>query len=413
MRAPGCRCGRTRSSERPCSESSAVCGSDQPSRAAARLKADGAGTTVISRGVDAAREHRADAVMERIARGEHADLAAAMMQHFVGGAVERARPRPRRAANERRREAEMAPAAEHDFGGADQPARHRAQALDAVLADADDGQPARRCGSVAARSHQDETAWHASSFSAAPRKRGNWPGASPAAPASTITLSLAGRTASPAAQPVPVRVGGFGGADGLADYLVSERIDALIDATHPYANVISANAVAAARRSGVPLVALRRPPWIAVAGDRWIEVERCRAKRCGRSGKRRAASLSRSAATSWRRSRRAAALLSDPQRRSGRSAAAAAACRLRHRPRPVRRSRRPRAADRASHRRGGRQEQRRRPRPTARSPRRARSASRSSCCAGQPLPDGAAVETVEDAIAWLDHALTSAAARGV
>jgi precorrin-6A/cobalt-precorrin-6A reductase len=87
-----------------------------------------------------------------------------------------------------------------------------------------------------------------------------------------ITLSLAGRTAWPAAQPVPVRVGGFGGPDGLAKYLVGERIDALIDATHPYANVISANAVAAARRSGVPSIALRRPPWIAVPGDRWIEV---------------------------------------------------------------------------------------------------------------------------------------------
>src|SRR5262249_49168414 len=49
-----------------------------------------------------------------------------------------------------------------------------------------------------------------------------------------VTLSLAGRTASPAAQGVPVRIGGFGGAQGLADYLKSERIDALIDATHPY-----------------------------------------------------------------------------------------------------------------------------------------------------------------------------------
>ncbi len=49
MRAPGCRCGRTRSSVRPCTESSAVCGSDQPSRAAARLNAEGAGTTIISR----------------------------------------------------------------------------------------------------------------------------------------------------------------------------------------------------------------------------------------------------------------------------------------------------------------------------------------------------------------------------
>ena len=57
-----------------------------------------------------------------------------------------------------------------------------------------------------------------------------------------MTLSLAGRTASPARQPVPVRSGGFGGAAGLAAYLVSERIDALIDATHPYASVISDNA---------------------------------------------------------------------------------------------------------------------------------------------------------------------------
>ena len=87
-----------------------------------------------------------------------------------------------------------------------------------------------------------------------------------------VTLSLAGRTATPAAQPVPVRVGGFGGAAGLADYLRSERIDALIDATHPYAAVISANAAEAARRSDVPMIVLRRPPWIAAAADRWTEV---------------------------------------------------------------------------------------------------------------------------------------------
>jgi precorrin-6A/cobalt-precorrin-6A reductase len=91
-------------------------------------------------------------------------------------------------------------------------------------------------------------------------------------PGIDITLSLAGRTASPAPQPAPVRVGGFGGAAGLADYLAKERVDALIDATHPYASVISANAVAAARNSGVPFVALRRPPWRAVADDRWTEV---------------------------------------------------------------------------------------------------------------------------------------------
>ena len=88
-----------------------------------------------------------------------------------------------------------------------------------------------------------------------------------------VTLSLAGRTAHPVAQPVPVRIGGFGGAQGLADYLAAERIDALIDATHPYAAIIAANAARAAGAAGVPLLGLRRPPWMAVAGDRWIEVD--------------------------------------------------------------------------------------------------------------------------------------------
>jgi precorrin-6A/cobalt-precorrin-6A reductase len=88
-----------------------------------------------------------------------------------------------------------------------------------------------------------------------------------------VTLSLAGRTASPAAQAVPVRVGGFGGAQGLADYLAAERIDALVDATHPYAATISANAARAGELRKTPLLALRRPPWLAVTGDRWIEVD--------------------------------------------------------------------------------------------------------------------------------------------
>jgi len=88
-----------------------------------------------------------------------------------------------------------------------------------------------------------------------------------------VTLSLAGRTAEPLPQPVPVRSGGFGGAEGLADYLRAERIDLLIDATHPYAAAISANAAEAARASGIRLLALRRPPWRKVRGDSWIEVE--------------------------------------------------------------------------------------------------------------------------------------------
>jgi precorrin-6A/cobalt-precorrin-6A reductase len=87
-----------------------------------------------------------------------------------------------------------------------------------------------------------------------------------------VTLSLAGRTASPARQGVPVRIGGFGGAVGLADYLVRERIDALIDATHPYADVISAHAAEAARKTGVRFIALRRPAWQPITGDRWSEV---------------------------------------------------------------------------------------------------------------------------------------------
>jgi len=97
-----------------------------------------------------------------------------------------------------------------------------------------------------------------------------------ARPGLQLTLSLAGRTASPARQPVPVRSGGFGGAAGLAHYLARERIDALIDATHPYASVISKNAVEAARQTNVLLVVLRRPPWIAVGGDRWSEARDAR-----------------------------------------------------------------------------------------------------------------------------------------
>jgi len=92
-----------------------------------------------------------------------------------------------------------------------------------------------------------------------------------------ITLSLAGRTNNPVPHPVPLRIGGFGGADGLAAHLTAARIDRLIDATHPYAAVMSGNAARAADISGVPLLALRRPAWTAVAGDRWTEVADTRA----------------------------------------------------------------------------------------------------------------------------------------
>lgn len=84
-----------------------------------------------------------------------------------------------------------------------------------------------------------------------------------------VTLSLAGRTEKPVEMPVPVRVGGFGGADGLAAYLRNARIDLLIDATHPHAARISANAAEAARIADVSIIALRRPAWQSSPDDRW------------------------------------------------------------------------------------------------------------------------------------------------
>jgi precorrin-6A/cobalt-precorrin-6A reductase len=91
-------------------------------------------------------------------------------------------------------------------------------------------------------------------------------------PGLSVTLSLAGRTSEPLAQAVPVRRGGFGGAAGLADHLRTERIDLLIDATHPYADIISAHAARAAELAGVRLLAIQREPWRRVDGDNWLEV---------------------------------------------------------------------------------------------------------------------------------------------
>jgi len=86
------------------------------------------------------------------------------------------------------------------------------------------------------------------------------------------TLSYAGRTDTPLAQPIAVRIGGFGGVEGLVDYLRTRRITHLVDATHPFAATMSAHAVEAARRAGVAHVALTRPAWRAQPGDRWTHV---------------------------------------------------------------------------------------------------------------------------------------------
>ncbi|MHB2083339.1 cobalt-precorrin-6A reductase [Pseudomonas asiatica] len=85
--------------------------------------------------------------------------------------------------------------------------------------------------------------------------------------------SLAGIGRVPQDLPCQVRVGGFGGADGLASYLHEAGITLLIDATHPYAAQISRNAANAARMAGIPCWALRRPAWQAQTGDDWREVE--------------------------------------------------------------------------------------------------------------------------------------------
>lgn len=85
-------------------------------------------------------------------------------------------------------------------------------------------------------------------------------------------LSYAGRTESPRAQPVPVRVGGFGGVAGLVDYLERERVTHLVDATHPFAATMSRHAVEAARLAGVETIMLTRPAWEAGEGDDWTHV---------------------------------------------------------------------------------------------------------------------------------------------
>lgn len=86
------------------------------------------------------------------------------------------------------------------------------------------------------------------------------------------TLSLAGRVERPLRQPLPQRIGGFGGVAGLVEYLRAHQITHVIDATHPFAAQMSRNAVEACAIAQVPLVALTRAPWQPEAGDTWITV---------------------------------------------------------------------------------------------------------------------------------------------
>jgi precorrin-6A/cobalt-precorrin-6A reductase len=84
-----------------------------------------------------------------------------------------------------------------------------------------------------------------------------------------VTTSLAGRVARPRLPAGEVRIGGFGGPPALATWLTEHRVCAVVDATHPFAERISASAVTACERAGVPLLRLERPGWAQRADDRW------------------------------------------------------------------------------------------------------------------------------------------------
>jgi precorrin-6A/cobalt-precorrin-6A reductase len=91
-------------------------------------------------------------------------------------------------------------------------------------------------------------------------------------PTINAIISLAGRTNSPVTPAIPHRIGGFGGIDGLGDYLVQEGITAVIDATHPFAAIMSRHAFEACRHLNIPRLTFTRPPWNASAYDHWTSV---------------------------------------------------------------------------------------------------------------------------------------------
>ena len=88
-------------------------------------------------------------------------------------------------------------------------------------------------------------------------------------PSVKLTASLAGATPNPLELPVPTRVGGFGGPEGLAEYCHDNGVRLLIDATHPFARQITRNARSAAASLNIPCLRLERPPWHPEVGDDW------------------------------------------------------------------------------------------------------------------------------------------------
>ena len=91
------------------------------------------------------------------------------------------------------------------------------------------------------------------------------------------TLSFAGRVKRTKPQPIPIRVGGFGGPEGLCDYIVQNKITHVIDATHPFAEQISWNTFKACTDLRIPFAALTRNPWVEEPGDNWKNVDSVKA----------------------------------------------------------------------------------------------------------------------------------------
>jgi precorrin-6A/cobalt-precorrin-6A reductase len=92
-------------------------------------------------------------------------------------------------------------------------------------------------------------------------------------PGLEVVSSLAGRTVEARLPEGAVRSGGFGGVDGLVDWLKQHEVDAVVDATHPFAATMTGHAAEAARLTGVPLLVLRRAGWREQVGDRWLWVD--------------------------------------------------------------------------------------------------------------------------------------------
>ena len=355
-----------------------------------------------------ARQHRADAVEERIARGEHADLPPARGQHLArsprANGLGQGRASPRMSGAARR---EMALAAEHDLG-ARRPGRARSALKPSTPSSPMPTMDSQRVGAAGSR-HDRLSARHAHPH---PRRHGGGAAARRARLAGradlAVTLSLAGRTAAPAAaSPCRCGCGGFGGAEGLARYL-RERTHRRADRRHA--------SLRRRRSPPMPRAPPRSPacrcsrcaarPGAQVAGDDWIEVDDDARHAVQALGASAAARVSRARPQGARAlRRRAAALLSRAQRRSGRSAARRAARDLHHRARTIQREQRIARCSRATASRRSSPRTAAATRPTARSRRRARFGLPVIMLKRPALPEVAvASRRSRRSLAWLDHA---------